>query len=516
LTETSEERPGSDLPAFDDGSGRHFWQLDSALTRRLVTLAYPVVLAMLTQTAINLLDTIMVGRLPKQYSIAGQSAIGYSLILLWAVGGFLSAFVVGTQAITSRRIGEGNREGAGRALTNSLVITTSTSILCAFGAYVAIVDVFPFFNSNQDVLRLGIPYAQWRMMGIFPMVVTVSFKGFFDGIGFTKAHMTAAIVMNICNVILNYIFIFGAGPIAPMYVEGAGLASSISSMVGLIMMFGFGMMPRYRREFRYFGRGRLSARVMWDITRLSVPSGLATVFVMTGFALFLKIVGILDERSVADAIAAAGVWSEHQVPSWTAAAGYLGVGDLHLNVLQARPPIFVAATKVIIDIMSVSFMTCIAFGTATATLVGQSLGAKRPDLAERYGWESVRVGAYLMGTLGLMAILMPDVLFGVFSRDAEVVDAGRTALRMMGSVEALIAVSLILAQALYGAGNSKYVMIVEMVLHMTCLVPLAYLLGIVLDLGLNGVWASAVVYIVLMSAVMARKFASGDWKEIVL
>jgi Na+-driven multidrug efflux pump len=161
-------------------------------------------------------------------------------------------------------------------------------------------------------------------------------------------------------------------------------------------------------------------------------------------------------------------------------------------------------------------MTCIAFGTATATLVGQSLGANRPDLAERYGWESVRVGSYIMGTLGLVAILMPDLLFGIFSRDVEVIDAGRTALRMMGSIEALIAVSLILAQALYGAGNSKYVMIVEMVLHMTCLVPLAYVLGIVLDLGLNGVWASAVVYIVLMSAVMARKFASGDWKDIKL
>ena len=104
----------------------------------------------------------------------------------------------------------------------------------------------------------------------------------------------------------------------------------------------------------------------------------------------------------------------------------------------------------------------------------------------------------------------------VFSRDAEVVEAGRTALRMMGSIEALIAVSLILAQALYGAGNSKYVMVVEMVLHMTCLVPLAYVLGIVLDFGLNGVWASAVVYIGLMSAAMARKFASGDWKDIKL
>jgi multidrug resistance protein, MATE family len=511
----SEELPA---PLPNDGAPpkRAFWQLDSELTGRLLMLAYPVVLAMLTQTAINLLDTIMVGRLPKQYSIAGQSAIGYSLILLWSVGGFLSAFVVGTQAITARRFGEGNKEGAGRTLMNSLVITVSASIFAAVGAYAAIVDVFPFFNSNPDVLRLGVPYAQWRMLGIFPMVVTVSFKGFFDGIGFTKAHMTAAIVMNICNVVLNYLFIFGAGPIEPMYVEGAGLASSISSMVGLLMMIGFALRPSYRKVFHYFAASRLELRLMWDITRLSVPSGLATVFVMTGFALFLKIVGLLDERTVADAIAATGVWSEHQLPQASALVAYLGLGDLHLNILQARPPIYVAATKVVIDIMSVSFMTCIAFGTATATMVGQSLGANRPDLAERYGWESVRIGAYAMGALGIFAVLTPNTLFGVFSQDAEVIEAGRGALRLMGSIEALIAVALILAQALYGAGNSKYVMIVEIVLHVTCLVPLAYLLGIVLDWGLLGVWSSAVIYIVLMSIAMVRKFASGDWKDIAL
>ena len=509
----SEELPA---PLPEGGPKRPFWKLDSALTGRLLTLAYPVVLAMLTQTAINLLDTIMVGRLAKQYSIAGQSAIGYSLILLWGVGGFLSAFVVGTQAITARRFGEGNKMGAGRTLKNSLVITVTASIFAAAGAYLAIVDVFPFFNSNPDVLRLGIPYAQWRMLGIFPMVVTVSFKGFFDGIGFTKAHMTAAIVMNICNVVLNYIFIFGAGPIEPMYVEGAGLASSLSSMVGLLMMVGFALRPSYRRDFRYFGGGPLSGRVMWDITRLSVPSGLATVFVMTGFALFLKIVGILDERTVTEAIALTGVWSEAQLSKATALLPYPGIGDLYLNTLQARPPVYVAATKVIIDIMSVSFMTCIAFGTATATMVGQSLGANRPDLAERYGWESVRIGAYVMGALGIFAMTAPNTLFGVFSQDAEVIEAGRGALRLMGSIESLIAVSLILAQALYGAGNSKYVMIVEMVLHITCLVPLAYILGIVFDLGLIGVWSSAVIYIVLMSIAMVRKFASGDWKDIAL
>ncbi len=493
---------------------RPFWKLDRKLTRRLLALAAPVVLAMLTQTAINLLDTIMVGRLPSQYSIAGQSAIGYSLILLWGVGGFLSSFVVGTQAITARRFGEGNLEGAGRTMANSLLLTVSSAVLAAWGAYVAIGYVFPYFNSNPDVLRLGVPYAEWRMLGIFPMVVTVSFKGFFDGIGFTRAHMYAAILMNICNVVLNYILIFGALGIEPMYVEGAGLASAISSLLGLLLMVAFAFAPEFRNKYRYFRLGCIDRRMLWEITRISIPSGLATTFVMTGFALFLKIVGILDERVVAEAVAQAGFWPHANVAVLRALEVHPLIGDLYLNAIQARPPIYVAATKVIIDILSVTFMSCVAFGTATATLVGQSLGAGRPDLAERYGWESVRIGVYLFGAMGLFAMAFPDLLFGIFSKDVEVIEAGRNSLRLMGGCEALIGVAMILAQALYGAGNSKYVMKVELFLHVTCLVPLAYLLGVVLDLGLVGIWASAFTYICLMASAMIWKFWRGDWKDI--
>lgn len=503
-------------PGAHPAHPRRFWHLDRELTGRLLRLAYPVVLAMLTQTGVNLLDTIMVGRLPKQYSIAGQSAIGYSLILLWGVGGFLSSFVVGTQAITARRIGEGQDEGAGRVLANSVVLTVSTAIVAAWASYYLIVEIFPFFNSNPDVLRHGIPYAQWRMIGIFPMVVTVSFKGFFDGVGFTKAHMIAAIAMNVCNFVLNYVLIFGAGPVEPMYVEGAGLASAISSAVGCLIMIGYALWPRMSGRFHYFRPGRISSRILWDITRISIPGGLATMFVMTGFALFLKIVGILDEEAIAETVRATGLFAAPLVAPLTALSSHPLTGDLYLDVLQSRPPIYAAATKVIIDIMSVTFMTCVAFGTATATMVGQSLGEGRPDLAERYGWESVRIGVWVMGALGLFAILLPDVLFSAFSKDQEVVDAGRASLRLMGGCEALIAVALILAQALYGAGNSKYVMKVELFLHLTCLVPLAYLLGVVFEMGLLGIFAAAFLYIALMGSAMVWKFRSGDWKHIEL
>src|SRR2546426_724280 len=95
--------------------------IDPTLARHILRVALPAVLGMLSQTAINLLDTILVGRLPKDVANPGQAAIGLALPFMWLVGGFLASVWVGTQAITARRAGEGNDAAAGRALANSLV-----------------------------------------------------------------------------------------------------------------------------------------------------------------------------------------------------------------------------------------------------------------------------------------------------------------------------------------------------------------------------------------------------------
>ena len=84
-------------------------------------------------------------------------------------------------------------------------------------------------------------------------------------------------------------------------------------------------------------------------------------------------------------------------------------------------------------------------------------------------------------------------------------------MRLMGLCSPLIAVGMILTQALFGAGNTRFVMVAELILHFTCLVPLAWLFGIVLGGGLVGIWLSAVLYITLLASVMSRKFGSGDW-----
>ncbi len=482
-------------------------------SRRVVRLAAPVVLAMLTQTAINLVDTIMVGRLPPDVSIAGQSAIGYSLMLIWAFGGFLSSIQVGTQAIVARRWGEERPLEAGRALSNSLVVAAVSGAIVSVLGFLYMPAIFPLFDRNPAVVRLGSDYARWRMLGVFSMTVTMSYKSFFDGIGRTYVHMVAAIAMNTANIVLNWLLIFGIGPFPALGVTGAGIASLLSTYIGLAIMVGWSAVPWVWREYKPYARGNLDGKLAWTIVRISTPSGLATVFVMVGLALFLKVIGELD-ASAAEATVSGLLGFDADTTRRLAQGATLPFGANATALLALhRPPLFTSASKIILDFMSLSFMGTVAVGTATATLVGGSLGRGKPQEAAAYGWESVKVAALALLPVVAVALLAPQWIFEVFNPSPEVAEAGRHALRLMALGTPFVAVGLVLAYALFGAGETHFVMWAELLLHAVCLVPLAWFLAIVLQGGVEGAWAAGFVYLVLLAAAMAWRFHGGKWKE---
>ena len=479
----------------------------------VLKLAAPVMAAMLTQTFVNLFDTIVIGYLPTEYSIAGQAALGYSVILHWMVGGFVGAISVGTQAITARRMGENNKLGAGQVLFNSamiaLVVGTVVSILAAIYTR----PLFKLFTSNEQVLAQGVPYCRARFIGILGMVGTLSFKSFFDGLGKTHYHLVAAIIMNVVNMFLVYVLVFGALGFPQMFVLGSGVGSCIASFVGLGVMMGYALRRKYRIDFAIFRLRNFNWGITKSIVKLSVPSGLATVAVMTGFLLFFKIVGLLDAATMGET----GNAIENARIPWLYSVLPFGMSqESFIEVLHTRPPILEAATKVLIDILSISFMSCMGLGIATATLVSQNLGRRQPDEAARYAWTAVRLGIVFTGLMGIIALVFPDAFLGLFTQDQEVVEAGRTPLRIMGVAEFVMGMALVLTQALFGAGNTKFVLFTELTLHFLCLVPLSYILGITAGLGISGVFLAVATYVVLLATTMAWKFRSGSWKHIQL
>lgn len=493
-------------------------------SKRILALAGPIVIAMLTQTGINVVDTIFVGKLDPSYSIPGQAALGFSLPIFWSIGGFLAAIGVGVQAMSARRYGEGAHERAGTVLANGLALAfISSAIFTAIGWYI-IPFFFAFLTSNEAVQALGIPYAQVRVLGVLGMVATTAYKGFFDGLGRTRVHMYACIVMNAVNIVLNYSLIFGVGPIPAYNVTGAAIASVISTFIGLAFMAFWTLRAEYRGKFKFYRPTNLKPAVMWRMVKLSLPSGAAQIFVMAGVLMFLKIIALLDEGAVLTVLGNAEFYTSNLTQNTPALhtavthvrefSGRVFTVDWSNTLMWSRPPVYTTAAKLIIDLLSIGFVTCIAFGQATATLVSQSMGEKNFKEAEAYGWDSVKLGMYFFGLAGLLVIIFPEAVLDLLSDDEIVIKAAVPGLRIMASLEMFIAMALILTQALFGAGNTKFVMIAEMILHAICLVPLAYLFSVVIDLGFMGVWLSATVYVVALGIVMAWKFWEGSWKEI--
>jgi Na+-driven multidrug efflux pump len=246
-------------------------------------------------------------------------------------------------------------------------------------------------------------------------------------------------------------------------------------------MVAWSLRSRERRLYRPYRRRVLNRAAVWQLARLSVPSGVATTVVMTGFILFIRIVSIFDRT--------------HAVEG-------------------GSESIYGAATTIIINVLSLTFFSCMAFGVATATLVSQSLGAKQPDMAERYAWSSVKLGAMMFGIVGSLQMAYPGWCISVFNESPLVIEAGKSSMRLMGACGPLIAAGMILTQALFGAGNPRFVMIVEVMLHFCVLLPLAYGLGVIADFGMIGVWSAAAVYVALLTTIMAVKFKGGSWKAI--
>lgn len=446
---------------------------------------------MLAQSAVNEVDIIFLSRLPCPESSNAQAALLPSLILLWMFGGSLSAISVGTQAIVARRFAERRHLDAGAVLANSWLFSSLAGIVFTAAGYLVMPYVLDLLIRVPEVRESARAYLSWRLLGIVSMAVSFSFKAFFDGIGKTHVHMVASIAMNVANVLLCIALIFGYWGAPRMGIAGAGLAAFISTWIGLGIMVLWATLPRYRIPHRPFALSRLSRALTGDILRLSVPSAVATIAVMSGFALFSMIVSRLDAMSQAA-----------MVVSTTCPGG-------------RAEAVNSAATMLIVGVLKLTFTACLAFGTATATLVSQSLGENKPERAEHFGWVSVRLGLIIFGVVGLLeGVLFTRPLLTLVTQSPAVLEAALGPMRLMGVCTPLIAVGMILTQALFGAGNTRFVMVVELVLHFVCLVPLAWLLGITLGFGLGGIWAAATLYVVLLTAVMVWKFRSGDWKSI--
>ncbi len=440
--------------------------IERKMIREILLLAYPVIIGMISHTVLNLVDTAMVGRLGDV--ALGSVGLGSFFILVTVL--IFGSFHVGMQAITARRLGERRSEEFERILLNGSLLALIVGVIVSAVSYVLSPSIFSLLSDDPAVVRLGTDYLAIRSLSIFSMVMIFTLRGFVYGLARVRIDMIVSVLINLLNIVLNYFLIFGHWIFPRLEVRGAAIASAVSTIVGLVVYTMF-VYFRVHRHLPDGGReGILSRGLMWQITRISVPRALQSVSIF-GHLIFLRFVG------------------------------EIGVGEL-------------AISNIIFKVFNLSFMVGMSVGAASATLVGRSLGERDTKLAERYGWHSVGLGAFVMGLIGALFIFFPREIMGIFTTRAETIEIGVVPFRLLGAFQLVDGIGIVLSRILQGTGNTFYVMMSEMLTVWIVFIPFTFAAVRLLGGGLELTWWGLYLYITVFAAAMFVKFQRGGWKHV--
>ena len=436
---------------------------------QVLRLAYPVILGMTSFTLLSFVDTAMLGRV----GAAPLAASGIAGVLVFGILLTFSGMGVGVQTVTARRFGEGNERQCGAVATAGLALALLVGVpLTAAAPWMAKL-LAPAQSPDPIVVGLVEAYLHYRFFGALFMIANWVLRGFFAGIGETQHQMVASILTTAVNILLDYLLIFGHAGFPQMGIQGAAIASSIAIGVGTAYLTAVALSRKRRRRFAVLARPFAIRRWSGLIMRLSLPVAGQRMLSNGSWYLFFLIVSRIGTAQLAASTAIRSVY--------------------HLTIMLG-----------------------VGMGTAGAALVGQRLGAKDPDRAERLGWEAAKLSAFSMGVAGILFLAIPGLLMRIYTPDSAVIGAGRTPLFLLGFVQAFAGVALVLSQALQGAGNTRFVMFAELGICGTLYLPVVYLLGLRTRLGLIGAWTGEFVYWTALATVMIWKFSRGGWKRIIV
>ena len=412
--------------------------MDVARRNRILGLALPIVGGMVSQNLLNIVDTAMVGFLGD----SALAAVGLGGFVVFMCQALILGISTGVQSTAARKKGEGRVDRAAAILNTALLFVLVVAPIFSLILIQIVPTLFPYLNSDASVIERGIPYLEWRLGAIVFVGMNFAFRGYWNALDMSRVYMTTLILMHSCNIILNYVLIFGKFG-APAYgVEGAGMASAISMAIGTAIYFVLGCKHAARDGFlkRVATRQETSSLV-----RISLPAGLQQLFFSAGLVAMFWIIG------------------------------KVGTPEL-------------AAANVLITVLLFAILPGLAMGIACATLVGQALGRKEPEDAYQWAWDVAKVTAVLLTVLGIPLWLIPDLVSSIFIHNPETRELARWPMRLVGLTMPVEAMVFVFMHALLGAGDARRVMLVGIGSQWLLFLPLAYFFGPVLGFGLFTIW----------------------------
>jgi putative MATE family efflux protein len=432
--------------------------------RSIILLAIPMVLEMCMESIFAVADIKWVSYLGAD-AMATVGLTESMLTLIYAIAIGLS---IGATATVARRIGEHDRDGAARAAVQSVALGLIVAVAIALVGAPLAPKLLSLMGASVSVIQSGVWFTRIMLACNVTVVMLFMINAIFRGAGDAAIAMRVLWLANAINIVLGPCFIFGLGPFPKLGVAGAAVATNIGRGTGAIYAFSRLVRKGGRFEIKRH-HFRLEPAIMGRLLRLSA-TGTFQVFV--GMASWIGLVRTISSFGT-DVV-----------------AGY------------------VIGIRVILFALLPSW----GMSNAAATMVGQALGAKKPDRAERAVWKAGFYNFIFLGTVGLIFVVFARQIIGLFTTDPQVAPYGVDCLRIVASGFLFYAYGMVLTQSFNGAGDTWTPTIINLFVFWLWELPLAYVLGIVFGFGPRGVFLAITIAFSTLAIVSALFFRRGKWK----
>lgn len=428
-------------------------------------LGWPAVLAQFMETFLSITNAFWVGRLGP----VEMAAVTSSMFPIWTIFSTLTIISTGVVAIISRAAGAGEADEVTRTARQGLMFALWAGIGYGFLGYAVTPLIFKVMGTEEAVTQLGINYLRIFFAGSILFAVSGTLGGIFRAVGDARAAMIASLSAVLINVGMDPLLIFGIGPFPRWGTSGASIATLISVACGVIVYLFMIKRGRLKYDLHFGLRERLDFGLIKSIVKIGFPQAVAGMIFSVVYIFLNRIVNNFGTISIAA----------------------LMIGN---------------------RMESLSYLTSFGFSMASATMVGQNLGAGRPQRAAKAAWVSVGICVGLTSIIAMAFLLFPRSLSAFFIHDEAVIAIATGYLRILALSQMFMAAEIVLEGSFAGAGNTIPPMAVSIPGSIARL-PLAYYLCFVAGFGIDGVWWALTITSWVKALILLYWFWLGKWKK---
>lgn len=438
---------------------------EGPIDKAILFLAVPMVLEMLMESIFAVVDIFFVGKLGAD----AVAVVGLTESMLTLVYAIAMGLGIGATATVARRIGAGDRDGAARAAMQAIFLGGIVSVALGIIGVVLAPSLLEVMGGSPQVIEQGTPFVQVMLGGNISILLLFLVNAVYRGAGDAAIAMRVLALANLINIVLGPCFIFGVGPFPELGVTGAAVATTIGRTSGalfaLVLLFRSG--GRVTIERKHI---RFDPELMKKVIRISA-SGTFQVFI--GMASWVGLIRILSTFGS------------------QALAGYT------------------IAVRIIMFALLPSF----GMSNAAATMVGQALGAGKPDRAERAVWRAGLFNMVFLGITGVLFVVLAEPIIRIFTSDPQVIPYGMDCLRIIACGFLFYAYGMVFTQSFNGAGDTTTPTVINLFVFWLWEIPLAYVLAVTFGFGPHGVFLAIGIAFSTLAIISGIMFRRGKWKK---